>query len=99
MLTFSYKVNPLPDENDDPEINIIKDSMNDDDENFFDLDEIGKRYIKNQGWGWSSRQNVTFLKLCLKSILGHSESFLVKKFPGEKRGGPILCHFLPVFGF
>ena len=37
-----YQVNPLPDENDDPEINIIKDSMNDDDENYVDLDENGK---------------------------------------------------------
>ena len=36
------QVNPLPDENDDPEINIIKDSMNDDDENYVDLDENGK---------------------------------------------------------
>ena len=35
-------MNPLPDENDDPEINIIKDSMNDDDENYVDLDENGK---------------------------------------------------------
>ena len=30
------------DENDDPEINIIKDSMNDDDENYVDLDENGE---------------------------------------------------------
>ena len=38
------KVNPLPDENDDPEINIINDSMNDDDdENYVDLDENGER--------------------------------------------------------
>ena len=42
LLTFSNKVNPLPDENDDPEINIIKDSMNDDDENYIDLDENGE---------------------------------------------------------
>ena len=39
---FPYKVNPLPDENDDPEINIIKDSMNDDDVNYVDLDENGE---------------------------------------------------------
>ena len=39
------QVNPLPDENDDPEINIIKDSMNDDDDNYVDLDENGKGMI------------------------------------------------------
>jgi len=42
LANLSLKVNPLPDENDDPEINIIKDSMNDDDENYVDLDENGE---------------------------------------------------------
>ena len=40
-----YKVNPLPEENDDPEINIIKESMNDDDANYVDLDENGEDFI------------------------------------------------------
>ena len=43
IVYFGYlQVNPLPDENDDPEINIIKDSMNDDDENYVDMDENGE---------------------------------------------------------
>jgi len=55
LSNFSYKVNPLPDENDDPEINIIKDSMNDDDENYVDLDENGEPELEmshNPHFNW-----------------------------------------------
>ena len=47
----------------------------------------------NRGGG-ARRQNVTILKLCLKSILGHSESFWLKKILGENGGG---SQYLAIF--
>ena len=35
------KVNPQPNEDDEPEINIIKDKLTDDDDNYIDVDETG----------------------------------------------------------
>ena len=34
-------MNPQPDEDDEPEINIIKDKLTDDDDNYIDVDETG----------------------------------------------------------
>ena len=35
------QVNPQPNEDDEPEINIIKDKLTDDDDNYIDVDETG----------------------------------------------------------
>ena len=46
------------------------------------------------------QQNVTFFKVVFKIHFRPFWVILVKKFSGEKMGGgPILSHFLPIFGF
>ena len=37
------QVNPQPNEDDEPEINIIKDKLTDDDDNYIDVDETGSQ--------------------------------------------------------
>ena len=52
------------------------------------------------GGGGPANKMLQFLKLCLKSISGHSGSFWLKKMLGENGGGvPILSQFPANFGF
>ena len=69
------------------------------------IDEHGDSYSDDDE-DWKPKMNemcegpadkmLHFLKLCLKSISGHSESFW-KKISGEKKEGAI--HFLSILGF
>merc|ERR1712079_816790 len=46
LSALSLKVNPQPDEDDEPEINIIKDKLTDDDDNYIDVDETGEPMLE-----------------------------------------------------
>jgi len=46
LSALSLKVNPQPNEDDEPEINIIKDKLTDDDDNYIDVDETGEPMLE-----------------------------------------------------